>query len=79
MLFALGWWERPGIAEIAEIKKILSSMGETKEIKQMQVETKFSDWKSSVFPLQLAAAMIIFSLDYGGRQNRILTAIKAFW
>lgn len=45
----------------------------------MHVEAKFSDWKASVFPLQLAAAMIIFSLDYGGRQNRILTAIKAFW
>lgn len=23
--------------------------------------------------------MIIFSLDYRGRQNRILTAIRAFW
>lgn len=32
-----------------------------------------------MFPSQLAAAMIIFSLDYRGRQNRILTAIRAFW
>lgn len=43
------------------------------------MEAKFSDWKASVFPSQLAAAMIIFSLDYRGRQNRILTAIRAFW
>lgn len=68
MFFALGWWERPGIAEIAKIKEILSSVGETKTDKtkaEVDGNQVFGDRKVRVFWLWLVVAVKYFYLDCG--------------